>query len=164
MKCQKSSRIDVIQDMLQMQTTSFSLRRYPSKALSRVPRPHALLEGFLRDPPQLRHHGQLDVVHLFKTGPHHATLEHLMRKLMVCSFGFEIYLFFRHQSRNFSGTVHSIVYVFILFRVFSQEFSSISLLHKKNPKKVAFHKCSHTWIFVVKFVVKACRLLFMFIF
>ena len=30
---------------------------------------HALLEGFFRDPPQLRRHGLFDVVHIFKTDP-----------------------------------------------------------------------------------------------
>ena len=50
---------------------SFPLRSNPleSNALSQpfLPRLRALLEGFFRDPLQLRPHGHLDVVHVFKT-------------------------------------------------------------------------------------------------
>ena len=40
-----------------------------------LPGLHALLEGFLRDAPQLRRHGLFDVVRIIKTGPLHDLLE-----------------------------------------------------------------------------------------
>ena len=54
-----------------LQVVPFKVIPLESNALSHPSLPclHALLEGFFRDPPQLRRHGLFNVVHIFKTSP-----------------------------------------------------------------------------------------------